>query len=123
MKQTMDDMMKKASHAADTAIKATSQLVAKGRDQVDKLALQNRIGRLEKQLGALVYTMRKGSAAGSDDMIDWYVEEIDRLKKQLAAFETPPPSRTSVHKCLDAGTEATEDAMFCGSRGAELSTK
>ena len=102
-----------ASRLADQAARATGRLVAKGQDKVDQMALQARLAKLHRQLGALVYS-QKASGDENEAMVDWYIAEITRVKKRLAAYGAPRPDNVTVAE----GEGVQEDAMFCGGGGA-----
>lgn len=118
MQDAVERLIGKAGEMADAAVRTGAQLVGKGRDQMDKLALQRRMSKLYRQLGALVYSLRKNGEE-NEAMIAWYEGEIDRIKAKLAVYELPeedPVRVQGVYGKTDSG--AQEDAMFRGGGGA-----
>ena len=116
MKNTVDSLLQAAATVADSAMKATAELTEKGKRRIDQGVLQNRLGKLQKQLGALVYTLQK-SGESNQPMIEHYVAEIDRVKELLAEYGEPDLEKEDpVCTC----TEVKEDAVFCGCDGDEL---
>lgn len=116
---TLDKIMDKAGQVADTAVKATTSLVNRGKDKAEELSLQNKLSKLHKQLGSLVYALRKNGEE-NEPMIAWYVSEIDRINARIALLQTPttPPS-DNMH-VYGMNEEAKEDAMFRDSSGDEF---
>lgn len=116
MKSTMDSMIQGIATVAGTAMKATENLAEIGRQKLDRTVLQNKLDRLHKQLGELVYTLEKSDESNSP-MIAHYVAEIDKLKKLLQQVEKQEKEKEdTVCVC----TEVKEDAVFCGGDGDEL---
>lgn len=124
MGQNIDKLFDAAGRAADSAAKLTSDLVNKGKDQVELYTLQNRLSKAQKQLGALIYMLHK-TEQENEPMVKHYIEEIDRIKEQMAALEKdepPKPAATAmIQECPVCGAEVDGDVMFCRSCGAKLS--
>ncbi len=109
----LDQVMDKAGRIAQQAVLTTGRLASKGREKMDQVALQARLAKLHRQLGALVYSLRVNGDE-NEAMVAWYVAEITRVKKRLAAYNTPRPNNVTVA----AGEGVQEDAMFRGGGGA-----
>ena len=56
---TFDKLKGAAATLADAAVKTTGDLAQKGKKQMDLLALENKLSRAQRQLGALVYALHK----------------------------------------------------------------
>lgn len=102
--------------------KAAREGAQKGKDRIDQYVLNNRLEKAEKQLGALVYSLRK---AGREDeaAVEQLVAEIDRVKRLMESFEPEADDPLTVYECPSCGAGVLEDAMFCGRCDAELPTK
>ena len=120
MKQGLDKLFDMGNKVAEAAAKTTSKVVGLGRDRVEIYTLQTRLSKAQKQLGALVYMLHKTGQENAP-MIDHYIQEIDRLKMQLAILDAPAEDTVSMTECPTCGAEVVQDAMFCGRCGAELS--
>lgn len=115
----MDKLFAGASKAAGAAGKAAENLLNKGKTRLDQAALQNRIGRLQRQLGELVYTLMK-TGQQNHALVNRYIEELDGLKEQLAEIQADEKDDISVHNCPECGAGAQKDAMFCSCCGNKL---
>lgn len=114
MKQGMDKWIDRAGLVAEGAARATSAIVSKGREKMDKMALNARLAKLHRQLGALVYMLHKNGEE-NQPMIQWYVGEIDRIKLKLAELDLPDTQPDfTVYGAPTPAEEGEEDAMFCG---------
>ena len=65
-----------ANRAADTA----GEIVTKGKEKIDRVALENQLSKAQRQLGALVYSLKK-SGEENDDLINHYVEVIAAVER------------------------------------------
>ena len=115
MKQGFDKLLDTAGQVADSAVKTTGKLVAKGRDKAEEVALRSRLAKVHRQLGALVYSLRKNGEE-NEPMVEWYIGEIDRLKGRINALQNPPADPVRVYGDYKDGG-AQEDAMFRGGDG------
>lgn len=116
MANTLDKWMETAGNVASGAVKATEDLVHKGYDKANELALSAKIAKMHRQLGALIYALRK-NGEDNEPMIQWYVEEIDRLKAQMPAGRKwednmPDSPDSDIHRYGADAPEDGEDAMF-----------
>lgn len=123
MSDAKNKVVQAAGRVAEAALHTTETIVDKSREAVDRLTLEKRLKRVQRQLGILTYTLQK-SGEENPALVSRYVEEIDKLRRQLSAFATPPKtSGISVHKCSGCGAGVTKDAMFCGRCGEKLPEK
>lgn len=113
MAQMLEWLADEAGRMVDKAGRVAETLVNEGRNTAEKVALQARLAKLQRQLGALVYSQRKAGEQ-NEAMVEWYISEMDGVKTQLAQHNHPKPKVTVVGK---SAAEATEDAMFCGGSG------
>ncbi len=121
MKQGLDRLADTAGRMADKAAKVTTSVVEKGKDKVEIFQLQQRLSKAQKQLGALVYMLRKTGQENAP-MIEHYVREIDDLKAQIEFLQPmATENELHVHECPSCGAEGMENAMFCRRCGAKLS--
>lgn len=116
MKESIDRILETAGRVADTAVKATAELVEKGKDKVDQSVLQNRLAKAQRQLGELVYILRK-TGETNEPMITHYMDQIERIKKELALYENVfTENETKVYVYENTSEEegkAQEGATFC----------
>lgn len=112
MGQAMDKIVESAGKAAQEAVKITGKLVADGKNQANRLALQARLAKLQRQLGAAVYGLRKNGEE-DEQLIAFYVDEMDKVKAALARLQPPRRNNTAFYVTGNVA-EAQEDAMFCG---------
>lgn len=115
----IDRIVEKAGQMAGSAARGAGALMGKGRDKVDQMALQAKLSKTHRQLGALVYALHKNGDE-NEAMVAWYVEEIDRIKARLARYEKQSEDNITVFGVEEAAAEVAEDAMFCGGGGQEL---
>lgn len=117
MAEKLDKLVKAAGDVAASAVKATGQLVHKGYDKASQLATKAKISKMHRQLGLLAYTQRK-TGQQNNTMMQWYVEEIDRLKAELPQEicwekEVDDMGQSDVNVFGKKDAEDGEDAMFC----------
>lgn len=113
MGNTFDRLKEAAEQVADATVHTTVKIVGKGKEQVDKIALQKRLAKSQQQLGKLAYVLQK-TGEDNPELVNLYVKEIDGIKLALSALEpVKEPSKTTVYE--DSTSEETKDAMFCGS--------
>ena len=118
MNSKLDKWMETAGNMASEAVRATGDLVNKAGDKANELSLSAKISKMERQLGALVYALRKNKEE-NEPMIQWYIAEIDRLKAQIPtgrapAQPKPPYADSETHFYGDDAAENDQDAMFRG---------
>ncbi len=116
-----DKFMETAGSVASGAGKMAGELVSKGHDKASELALNARIAKLHRQLGALIYALRKNGEE-NEPMIQWYMDEIDRLKAQMPGAHPGGEGPGSDIRFYGptGGGEDKGDAMFRGGPGDEL---
>ena len=122
MQSKLDKLRQAAGSAANEAVRVTGDLVNKANDKASELAISAKISKLQRQLGALVYALRKNGEE-NEPMIQWYMTEIDRLKTQMpenrAPYEASEPAENVHFYGKDAGEEEN-GAMFCTGDSDEL---
>lgn len=116
MQSKLDKWMETAGNMASEAVRATGDLVNKAGDKANELSLSAKISKMERQLGALIYALRKNNEE-NEPMIQWYIGEIDRLKAQMPAGRAPaqpqgPYADSETHFYGDDAAENDRDAMF-----------
>lgn len=103
---TFDKLKGAAATLADAAVKTTGDLAQKGKKQMDLLALENKLSRAQRQLGALVYALHKNG------------EENTALEPAPAAAMADD-AQTAVY-CPQCGAEVDPHAIFCPGCGGKL---
>lgn len=115
---SFDKLRESAATLADGAARVTEDLVQKGKKQVDQLALENKLAKAQRQLGALVYSLRKNGET-NEELIDRYVQVVAQVEAELAALaqlpkeEQPQPQQTVTTYCPQCGAEVDPGTIFC----------
>ncbi len=122
-----DALKKSAAAVADSALRATVDLAGKGKQQMDRLALENRLRRAQQELGALVYALHR---AGEENpqLVQRYIDAVAQLDEQLSAMSEAACARQPAAEprpqqpdcCPHCGAEVQPGATFCGCCGAKL---
>lgn len=75
-----------AKKAAKELEKTAKDLADKGKTQMDLAALQGRLSKAQRQLGALVYSLHK---AGEENqpLVDKYIAAVDEIEKEIEALK------------------------------------
>ena len=90
----------------------------------DLLALENKLSRAQRQLGALVYALHKNGEENTA-LVERYIETIAAVEKDIAALEPAPAAamaddaQTAVY-CPQCGAEVDPHAIFCPGCGGKL---
>lgn len=111
MNQSKSSFLDVAGQVAEGAVRLTGEMMARGRDKVDQMALNARLMKLHRQLGALVYNQKK-TGREDEQMLNWYITEIDRVKRRLAALEVRDEQDFTVYDARQPGVEDDAGAMF-----------
>lgn len=115
----VDDVARAARTAAEKAVDLTGALVERGREKLDRISLENELAKAQRQLGALVYSLKK---AGEENpaLVDRYIQDIAELEKKLNEKEAAEAERYCVSICPACGAQVGEDAGFCAHCGVKL---
>lgn len=115
----LDQLMEAAGEAAGKAAQAAENLAVRGKEKIDHMALENELSKAQRQLGALVYSLKK-SGEENPDLIDQYVEVIADVERRLSENEAAQAERYCVSICPKCGARVAEDALYCPKCGAHL---
>ena len=107
---TFDKLKGAAATLADAAVKTTGDLAQKGKKQMDLLALENKLSRAQRQLGALVYALHKNGEENTA-LVERYIETIAAVEKDIAALGPAPAA---------AMADDAQTAVYCPQCGAEV---
>ncbi|WP_367924362.1 zinc ribbon domain-containing protein [uncultured Ruthenibacterium sp.] len=121
---SLDKLMEGAATLADGAAKVTGDLVQKGKKQVDQIALENKLAKAQRQLGALVYSLHKNGEK-NDALVERYVQAIADVEAEITALselsvEQPEPQQETATYCPQCGAEVDPGAIFCARCGNKL---
>ena len=120
---SFDKLKESAATFADGAVKVTGDLVQKGKKQVDQLSLENKLAKAQRQLGALVYSLRKNGET-NDELVEKYVQVVAEVEAELAALadlpQQQPDPQPVVSYCPQCGAEVDPGALFCARCGNKL---
>ncbi|MFR1787102.1 MAG: hypothetical protein ACLSWY_14600 [Ruthenibacterium lactatiformans] len=117
---TFDKLKGAAATLADAAVKTTGDLAQKGKKQMDLLALENKLSRAQRQLGALVYALHKNGEENTA-LVERYIETIAAVEKDIAALEPAPAAATAddAHGVYPPARRGGDPhAIFCPGCGA-----
>ncbi len=89
-------LRKSAAAVADSALRTTASLAEKGKQQVDRLSLENKLRKAQQELGALVYSLHKNGEE-NPALVQRYVDVVADVESQLNALcptRCPRPNRS-----------------------------
>lgn len=92
MANALDQFMDAAREVANKAVDAAGNLAAKGKDKLDRMSLENELAKAQRQLGALVYSLRK-SGEENPDLVEHYIEVIADVEAKLNEHEAAQAER------------------------------
>lgn len=122
---SFDKLKEGAATLADGAAKVAGDLAQKGKKQVDQIALENKLAKAQRQLGALVYSLHKNGET-NEKLVNQYVQVVADVEAELAALaqlpeeEQPQPQQTVDTYCPQCGAEVDPGALFCARCGNKL---
>lgn len=120
MSDSFDKIKKTGGKMLDAAGRSVNKIAEKGKNELDRMALKKRVARAERQLGALVYTLRK-TGQTNEPLVGRYIEEIDVARRQLSEIENACKEVVSLHICSSCGAEVSGGGIFCSRCGKKLS--
>lgn len=121
----LNELRSLAVNVTGKVVSATEELVEKGKKQVDILALENKMAKAQRQLGALVYSLSR-SGQQNPALVQKYIDEIAQLESQLEQasqsgrqdeFVTVTTASPVYPHC---GHVVAEQDIFCSGCGARL---
>ena len=118
--KTLDQITDVMRDAANKAADVASNLATKGKEKIDRMSLENELAKAQRQLGALVYSLKK-SGEENPELVDHYIDVIAGVEAKLNENEATQAETYCVSVCPDCGTEVADDAGFCSHCGAKLS--
>ena len=115
------------AQVADSAVRTAGTLYEKGKKEARLMALEAKLGRAQRELGALVYSLRR-TGEETEAFIEGLCEDIAAIEAKIAALRAPgqqepqaqPPVASSVKCCPQCGAEVEKEAMFCPGCGCQL---
>lgn len=114
-----DKFVEVGKNLATRAMNTAGELVDKGKAQIDRAALENQLAKSQRQLGALVYSLKK-SGETNDQLLEHYIDVIADVEARLNAQEAVVAEKYCVSICPSCGAEVAEDAGFCAHCGTKL---
>ena len=118
--KTLDQFTDAMRDAANKAADVASNLAMKGKEKIDRMSLENELAKAQRQLGALVYSLKK-SGEENPELVDHYIDVIAGVEAKLNENEATQAEKYCVSVCPQCGTEVADDAGFCPHCGAKLS--
>lgn len=114
------------ARAADSAVRTAGSLYEKGKKEAKLLALESKLGRAQRELGALVYSLRRAGEK-NEALIEGLCDDIAAIEARIAALNAPasqpqamPQPDARVKCCPQCGAEVDKEAMFCPGCGGQL---
>lgn len=129
----LDRILESGARVMDSAKKTASDLARQGKRQADLLAAQNKLAKMQRQLGALVYDLaRQGEE--NPMLVKKYIASIAAIEAEIEDLKTSQPEQKTqteyasvelnkkpeAKTCPQCGAEVQEGAVFCSSCGAQL---
>ena len=107
----------------DAVVQTTTGLAHKGKQQAELLALEHKLSRAQRQLGALVYALRRNGTE-NEPLVARYIDAIADLERQIAVLRADAPAPEEAEDeaayCPQCGAVVDADALFCPSCGGKL---
>lgn len=122
---TFDQIKAGALTLADTAVKVGSDAYNKGKEKVELLALESKLSKAQRQLGALVYSLHKNGEENAV-LVQKYIAAIAAIEKEIELMGPATPAapvaadEKSTVLCPQCGAEVDPDAIFCPGCGLKL---
>lgn len=115
------------AQVADSAMRTAGTLYEKGKKEARLVALESKLGRAQRELGALVYSLRR-TGEENEAFIAGLCEDIAAIEAKIAARraggaqqpQAQPAAASSVKCCPQCGAEVEKEAMFCPGCGCQL---
>ena len=82
---SFDKLKESAATLADGAVKVAGDLAQKGKKQVDQIALENKLAKAQRQLGALVYSLHKNGET-NQELVNQYIQAVADVEAELATL-------------------------------------
>ncbi|MDD3429038.1 MAG: zinc ribbon domain-containing protein [Oscillospiraceae bacterium] len=118
MKEAINKLLSATKQVADEACHGANILANKGKKKIDQLSLENELGKAQRQLGALVYSLAK-SGEQNEALVQQYIDIVAAIEEELNALTEKAPADVKVtNVCPSCGKEVAEGAMFCSGCGA-----
>ena len=105
-----DTILAKSREYVEMGVSVASDLTEKGKTQAKILSNQAKIGRAQRQLGALVYSLAKGNEE-NQPLVDRYIDMIDSIEqenRQLKAKLTPAEASEVEHASADVEADMAD---------------
>lgn len=120
MNDIFDKMKATGAKLAEGTAKAANNIVEKGKDQIDKLSLENDLAKAQRQLGIYVYECSKGEPSNAEVMEE-FITTISDIEDKLNFYKTDELYEEVEAICPECGAQVKENATFCIRCGTKLS--
>ena len=80
------------AQVADSAVRTAGTLYEKGKKEARLMALEAKLGRAQRELGALVYSLRR-TGEENEAFIEGLCEDIAAIEAKIAALRAASKSR------------------------------
>lgn len=126
-----EDFIETSAKVADQVAKVAGEYIDKGKDKISVLSLENELAKAQRQLGALVYVLKK-TGEENEELLNQYIDDVAKLEFQIASFKAESETHEAQSDevgCSD--TAATKECpsckgtvgncdLFCRSCGAKI---
>ncbi len=84
-----------------------------GKQRIDVFTLEGELGKAQKQLGALVYSLHKTNQEDAE-LVEQYIETIDDIYDRIERAKTLSlPTTHQTRHCSDCGNKVGVNDVFC----------
>ncbi|MEG1380725.1 MAG: zinc ribbon domain-containing protein [Ruthenibacterium sp.] len=123
---SLEQMKANAQRLANSAAQVGAEFYEKGKEKVDLIALENKLAKAQRQLGALVYSLHKNGEE-NEALVARYISAIAAIESKMEAHGTvtpaapmPDAAAATTVLCPQCGAEVDPDAIFCPGCGCKL---
>ncbi len=114
-----DEILDKAKVALDVAVKATEDVVDKGKQKFDIASLENKIAKDYKSIGEAFYNFKKTGEI-DDEAIEELIASIDEKKAKIEELKEEMRKAKADRICANCGAAIEENTIFCPICGQKL---
>lgn len=115
----LEDFIETSAKVADQVAKVAGEYIDKGKDKISVLSLENDLSKAQRQLGALVYVLRK-TGEENEELLSQYVDDVAKIEMQIASFkaeeEKGQETKNSSNEDCRCGGEVSSACPNCAAQ-------